>query len=602
MVLATLKASSGKQANLFFKGGRCPGSCCLGSLLAAAAMAAMASDMVVKAGPFDLPAGGQTGTLAWAERQEILGLTGVSAAVRDRKNTHGKRHLTLSGPMCGMELAKQMAWQYIANSQRRQEEFNETPGSGNDWVATERNQKKKAAASSNNRQPMPMQAASSSSWQPMPMQAVSSGSWQPMPMQAVSNSWQPMHMQGMMQQAMMQACLQPMLHSMLQQQQQHAAMMQPAAMQPMFIRQGGINEVEQSEADEEEDVEVAAEIAAPELAAEIAAPQLAAPQIAAPKLAAPKLAAPKIAAPELAGPPPAPTTRSNLAVLASTSKSRGPAPSTIEIAAKIAAKAAPLQLRLAGLKRELMEIGLAQRDQRTAAEKVVGDRHRANCREVDEDEDEDAEEADDGPVPNTAILASRRNVDTTKKRKLVSMHLDPTVQYVNIMSVGWRQQGVQYTKSFEDLVEGKQGLVWRLKVRGFPEPDVVVDCRPLKRYDFDKAILKHTGHNAAIVHQTVDHRLFKPTMKAALRNIREVYENGNGATVLVVCTSGCHRSVAMSLVLEYILQRQLYHTTVRHCSEGSWWPRRLCTSCTECDENNEAKLKCFEMAARMMEE
>ena len=518
-------------------------------------MAAMASDMVVKAGPFDLPAGGQTGTLAWAERQEILGLTGVSAAVRDRKNTHGKRHLTLSGPMCGMELAKQMAWQYIANSQRRQEEFNETPGSGNDWVATERTQKKKAAASSNNRQPMPMQ------------------------------------------QAMMQACLQPMLHSMLQQQQQHAAMMQPAAMQPMFIRQGGINEVEQSEAEEDEYVDVADEIAAPTVAAEIAEPQLAEPHI-----AAPKIAAPKIAAPGLAGPPPAPTTRSNLAVLASTSKSRGPAPSTIETAAKIAAKAAPLQLRLAGLKRELMEIGLAQRDQRTAAEKVVGDRHRANCREVDEDEDEDAEEADDGPVPNTAILASRRNVDTTKKRKLVSMHLDPTVQYVNIMSVGWRQQGVQYTKSFEDLVEGKQGLVWRLKVRGFPDPDVVVDCRPLKRYDFDKAILKHTGHNAAIVHQTVDHRLFKPTMKAALRNIREVYENGNGATVLVVCTSGCHRSVAMSLVLEYILQRQLYHTTVRHCSEGSWWPRRLCTSCTECDENNEAKLKCFEMAARMMEE
>ena len=52
-------------------------------------MAAMADDdMVVKVGPFDLPQDGQNGTLAWAERQEILGLTGVSAAVRDRKNTH----------------------------------------------------------------------------------------------------------------------------------------------------------------------------------------------------------------------------------------------------------------------------------------------------------------------------------------------------------------------------------------------------------------------------------------------------------------------------------------------------------------------------------
>jgi hypothetical protein len=546
VVLATLKASSGKQA-FFVEGGRCLGDRCLGGVPLAAAMAAMADDMVVKAGPFDMPKDGQNGTLAWAERQEILGLTGVSAAVRDRKNTHGKRHLTLSGPMSGMELAKKMAWQYIVNSQRRQEDFKETPGSEKDWVATERNQKRQPAASS-----------SSSSWQPMSMQAA---------------MMQPMHvmpMQGMMHHAMMQAYLQPMMHGMLQQQH--------AMMQPMFVRQGGINEVEQSEleqseADDDEDVEV--------IGAEI-------DEV---KTTPKRLAAPPIA-------PTAPMPASKV-LLAATSKSRGTTPRR-PLPAKAAplppppipAKAAPLPLRLAGLKKELMELGLS-----TAAKTAV---HPAKPYEVDDDED--AEEIYEGPVSNSAILASRRTVESNKKRKLVSVRLDPTIQYVNIMSVGWRQQGVPYTQNFKELIEGKQGLIWRLKVRGLPEPDVVVDCRPLKRYDFDKAILKHTGHNAAIVHQTVDHRLFKPTMKAALDNIREVFDEGNGANVLVVCTSGCHRSVSMALVMEYILKKMLYHTNVRHLSEGSWKPRRLCMSCTECADDNEAKLKSFEVALRMVEE
>ena len=101
------------------------------------------------------------------------------------------------------------------------------------------------------------------------------------------------------------------------------------------------------------------------------------------------------------------------------------------------------------------------------------------------------------------------------------------MKYENIMTVGWRQQGVPYTKYFKELVEGKQGLIWRLVLRGLPEPDVVVDCRPLKRYDFDKAILTRTGHHAEIVYQTVEHRLVKATMQAALDNIREVFDEGN---------------------------------------------------------------------------
>jgi hypothetical protein len=277
-------------------------------------MAAMDDDMVVKAGPFDLPNDGQHGTLTWADRQEILGLTGVSAAVRDRKNTHGKRHLTLSGPMSGMDLAKKMAWQYVMNSQRKQADFEETPGCEKDWVATERNQKRQPAAASN----------SSCSWQPA-ASSNSSCSWQGMPMHPMQAMMQPMHvmpgMPGMMQHPMMQAYMQPMMHGMMQQHQQ--AMMQqmhqrPPMMQPMFVHQGGGNEVgdsevEVSDADNEEELEVPI--------AKLGTPPLAPPP------------AKLLAAPPMARPPVKPPSKR---VLAATSKTPGPAPPTDPPPAKAA--------------------------------------------------------------------------------------------------------------------------------------------------------------------------------------------------------------------------------------------------------------------------
>jgi len=104
-------------------------------------MAADDGEIVAKAGPFPLPGG--SGTLSWDDRQNISKLTGVSAAVRDRKNTHGVRFLTLSGPVGGMDLAKRMAMQYVVNSQKKNESFKETPGGQADWVApTDRQQTK----------------------------------------------------------------------------------------------------------------------------------------------------------------------------------------------------------------------------------------------------------------------------------------------------------------------------------------------------------------------------------------------------------------------------------------------------------------------------
>jgi hypothetical protein len=516
-------------------------------------------DMIVKAGPFELPNDGEHGTLTWADRQEILGLTGVSAAVRDRKQTHGKRHLTLSGPMSGMELAKKMAWQYVLNSQRQHTEFKETPGCEGDWVATHRKTAPSSSSSSS--------SSSRSTWQTtMPMQVLQQQQQQAMMQQAA------MHQQMMQQAAMHQQMMQPMfahpghLHCM---PAMHG-MMQQHSMEPMFVNRivQPVEEVEVEEVEDEEDaaVEEVEEAGAAEAKLRSALSALLEKQR-------------REAA--LTSPPATPATPAPRKVLASTSKAAAPAPPTVQPQAK----AAP----------------------RTAARKLLpqpppGPPPQARNKTADitaPDADDEHDVADDGP-PSEASLAGRRTVSTNKKRRMISIRQDPTLQYVNIMSVGWRQQGVQYTPNFTDLIEGENGLIWRLKVRGIAEPDIVVDCRPLKRYDLDRSLLKHTGHNAEIVHHTVDHRLFKTTMRKAIGDIQEVFDDGHGVNVLVVCTSGCHRSVSFALVMEYIMKEQLYHTRVSHLSDGSWRQRRLCMSCLLCSTDNPWKQDTFKRAAELV--
>ena len=142
-----------------------------------------AKDSIIKGGPYDLPNGGKHGTLTWSERQEILETTGVCAAVRDRNNTRGKRHLTLSGPISGFELAPEMAMQYIVKCQVKKEPFAETPGCSGDWEATEKQQSRPSGKPKKvTKSPTPMAQtgfASASSWQPM-MPAMQQPMLQPM--------------------------------------------------------------------------------------------------------------------------------------------------------------------------------------------------------------------------------------------------------------------------------------------------------------------------------------------------------------------------------------------------------------------------------------
>ena len=88
--------------------------------------------IIVKVRPFSCDGA----TFTWDERQTIVEVTQVSAAVREKANTFGKRFQTLSGPISGIDLAHDMAQKYIKASQMVGTKFSETTDSEKDWIPT----------------------------------------------------------------------------------------------------------------------------------------------------------------------------------------------------------------------------------------------------------------------------------------------------------------------------------------------------------------------------------------------------------------------------------------------------------------------------------
>ena len=120
------------------------------------------------------------------------------------------------------------------------------------------------------------------------------------------------------------------------------------------------------------------------------------------------------------------------------------------------------------------------------------------------------------------------------------------------------QPGAAYAYDFDTLMGGENGLLSRLAVRGIPEPDRLIDCRLFKNKDFDRRILGHTGHHYKIVEQAVWHPKFQRMIKSCFDDITKFFEDygpQQDMTVMPVCTSGAHRSVAVALVLHHMLQK-----------------------------------------------
>ena len=95
--------------------------------------------------------------------------------------------------------------------------------------------------------------------------------------------------------------------------------------------------------------------------------------------------------------------------------------------------------------------------------------------------------------------------------------------------------------------------------------------------------LTHTGHNHATIKQLVKLPAFARMLAGLKSIILEHAQCDRTFVIVLVCTSGCHRSVAVSEILDWVLTREGFEVLpVRHLSKGSWHRRTLCSTSSEC--------------------
>jgi len=612
-----------------------------------------AADFLVNGGPYDLPNDGASGTLTWAQRQEILHLTRVSAAVRDRRQSTGvsaaipKRHLTLSGPVAGFQVAYEMAMRFVVESQRRNEKFSVTPGCERDWIPTvnQRSEEFKAA-----------QKAKQQAKHPSPM---ASGCG------PASSSWQQHMMQPMMMQPMM---MQPMMFVVESQRRNEKFSETPGCEKKRIATENqrskefkAAQSVESSDTDSSDSSYTETDANDPKIQLVHAAPP---PAKIAEKAAAPTVEKLRLLPnPQSVPPPPglaaavadsqpaqpipsdgltskAPPARLRLTpreqphdyfadeedssdsstdandpkmvkLMAKTAPGKAAAPPPAKIAEKAAAPTVEKRRTLPNPQSVPPPPGLAAAvaDSQPAqpipsdglTSKAPPARLRLTPREQPHDYFADEERCEE-PVNNQRSLATRReDPEDAKKRRLITYitwKRDVMIRYVHLMSVGWRQPEVRYSRNFDELLNGKQGLMPKLFRQGVPEPDVIIDCRMFESSESPiiSKILRHTGHHADIIKDTVEHPKFRPCVRKALDMLHDDVKKDIDLVVLSVCTAGCHRSVALTLILQSIFERMSYNVRVRRLSSGSWETKKLRQHCEACDTNNTLKHAMFKEA------
>jgi hypothetical protein len=479
----------------------------------------MAADepLIAHAGPFKLPGNGG-GTLTWDERQEIKSFTGVSAAVRDRKQTGGVRHLTLSGPVQNMSTAKKMAMEFVLRSQIASVPFVATPKANGDWEATERQPSKKQATSSSNG------SSSNLTWQQgMRMQhggmpAMFQGH---MPMQWPPGMMMPMQYPGM-----------PM---------QYPGLPPPSMMMPMHM----------------------------------------------PMMYPPPQ---KEVAPETSDDDDVVDDEWCSNHLGSTAKAAG-ATAALKPTWGVPAKVHVKQERQDDVDGEVgvgkvapIKVSPVKRTLQSPV-KCKAEKNRLPRVDISDGDDDDDEEGVGQPTPREPVVRLRpASSGGAFPRRITSRAVSwsPSTKQpcqVEIKSVGWRQQGADWSYDFDTLMDGLQN---RLNFRGIPEAHLAVDCRQFKDHYLDKSFLYHTGYHNEFLKQTVEHAKFPNVAKDVLQAVKD-FCKGNKDTmrILMVCTSGCHRSVSLTLVMQHLLEHKGYTVNIGHLSKGSWEKR--CRSCKNCD-------------------
>ena len=190
---------------------------------------------------------------------------------------------------------------------------------------------------------------------------------------------------------------------------------------------------------------------------------------------------------------------------------------------------------------------------------------------------------DSDDIPQRKMPRRKQALATPQPVRLVARRRDIGTQYVILSTIGWREQGCRYHHDFDELISCKGGVMEKFMAHadGGAIQQCVYDCRPLKG-NVKKSFLSHIGFNNVFLESVNRHDEFPDMCKHAKRAFEESKKCRSTHRFLFVCTAGCHRSVAVCLVMQKYFEMMGCVVFVEHISSPSWETRGLCSSCSLC--------------------
>ena len=162
--------------------------------------------------------------------------------------------------------------------------------------------------------------------------------------------------------------------------------------------------------------------------------------------------------------------------------------------------------------------------------------------------------------------------------------------------MGWR-----YNADFEKLgadVVHRMGISHR---GSMDRPSTVIDCRSFGRHTGEWNLVHHCGEHFDTLVLILNHEYMKELLAEVKATILICQQHGASlATILFVCTTGTHKSVAAARLAKEGFELSGYETAITHMSAANWAPRKKCSTCNCCKVGCEWKLPMFEQCKEMI--
>lgn len=188
-------------------------------------------------------------------------------------------------------------------------------------------------------------------------------------------------------------------------------------------------------------------------------------------------------------------------------------------------------------------------------------------------------------------------------KKLPTSHFNPPksngLNNVEILSVGWNQQGCKLNPNF-DILCGD--LEWRLnfRFRNLGNIGVFLDTRMF----YKKPFSGHCGTYDQDIKDFVENFHFRPWLQDAKALFTEVdleAEAFEGVRMAAVCKAGHNRSVSAATVLDSVLRGGGRQVKLTHLSKSAWASRKdhCCSTCDRCLDMTQMKKDALAVAYRI---